>query len=849
MHTYSLSRWLLLGEWKAHWIQATVAMIAIALGVALGFSIHLINTAAFDEFSAAIKNLSGDSDLQIRSRQATFDETLYPKLATYEGVEHTNPVLEIDAVLPSKDVDKKNNKLKILGLDMFRAASITPDLMGTPAEGKLLDGLSGDALFLSPAAMQWLQVKQDDTLSLNVGTHTIQLRVAGGLVRARAGQRIAVMDIAALQWHFKQTGLLSRIELKLLPGVNRQQFKDKLAAELGEAYLVTEHVEQTQRVANMSRAYRVNLNILALVALFTGVFLVFSTQALSVIRRRHQFALLRILGYTRNQLLRQVMLESAILGAIGSALGIALGYLIAATALHFFGGDLGGGFFPGIQPTIALNPVAAITFFMIGLIVTVLGSAAPAWEAAQAEPATAIKSGSVHSALLKRVTIWPAVICLITALIFTQLPPVNDLPIFGYLAVALLLIGGIALMPRLSTAFFTFLAKTLQPLIKSAAPNLILNRLANASNQAAIALGGILASFSLMVAMAIMITSFRVSIDNWLIHILPADLYVRVASAGDQGGFLPADQDALNALPEFERIDFFRGRPLILDPSRPEITLIARPIDVTQPENILPLTDDYLPAGTLKKDAIPIWVSEAMVDLYDFTVGKQVSLPFGDGAQHFTVAGVWRDYGRQFGAIQMRLADYQRLSNDTSINSTAIWLKAGITPEQANTALRQLPFGDKLEISHSSEIRAISLAIFDRSFAVTYLLEIVAVIIGLLGVAASFSAQMLARTKEFGMLRHIGMTRRQILSILTAEGGLLSAFGVFLGFLLGWAISLILVFIVNPQSFHWTMQMHLPWDWIIIVAGIMLLSAALTALMTARNALSGNVVQAVREDW
>ena len=848
MHAFSLSRWLLLGEWKAHWIQAVVAMIAIALGVALGFSIHLINSAAFDEFSAAIKNLSGDSDLQVRSKHATFNESLYPKLATYGGVEHVNPVLEIDAVL-TREIKDKNNKLKILGLDMFRAAAITPDLLGTPDENKLLDGLSNDAIFLSPAAMQWLQIKQNDKLLLNVGTQTIQLRVAGGLVRARVGQRIAVMDIAALQWHFKQMGLLSRVELKLLPGVNRQQFKEKLADNLGAQYHVTEHVEQTQRVANMSRAYRVNLNILALVALFTGAFLVFSTQALSIIRRRHQFALLRVLGFTRAQLLRQVILESVVLGAIGSTLGIALGYLIAATALHFFGGDLGGGFFPGIKPSIAFNPIAAITFFIIGLFVTVLGSTAPAWEAAQAEPADAIKSGSINTAMLKRITIWPAVVFLTTALIFTQLPPVNGLPIFGYLAVALLLIGGIALMPRLSTWFFSFLTTCLKPVIKSAESNLILNRLANASNQAAIALGGILASFSLMVAMAIMITSFRVSIDNWLMHILPADLYVRVASVGDQGGFLEKDQKTLAALPQLSRIDFFRARPLVLSPTRPEITLIARPIDIQSPENILPMTDDFTPAEQLEKNTVPIWVSEAMVDLYDFTVGKQVTLPLGDTAQQYTVAGVWRDYGRQFGAIQMRLTDYQRLSNDMSINSTAMWLKPDVTPEQANTALRQLLFGDTLEISHSSEIRAISLAIFDRSFAVTYLLEIVAIIIGLLGVAASFSAQMLARTKEFGMLRHIGMMRSQILTILTAEGGLLSAFGIFLGFLLGWAISLILVFIVNPQSFHWTMQLHLPWQWIMIVAVIMLLSAALTAFMTARNALSGNIIQSVREDW
>jgi len=176
-------------------------------------------------------------------------------------------------------------------------------------------------------------------------------------------------------------------------------------------------------------------------------------------------------------------------------------------------------------------------------------------------------------------------------------------------------------------------------------------------------------------------------------------------------------------------------------------------------------------------------------------------------------------------------------------------LQTGMTADAAIANLRQLPFGAALEISRSSDMRALSLEIFDRSFAVTYVLEMVAVVIGLLGVAASFSAQTLARAKEFGMLRHIGVMRRQIFSMLAAEGGLLTLLGIVLGFVLGWSISLILVFIVNPQSFHWTMQLHLPWGWLTMIAGIMLVSAALTALLAGRQAVSGNVIRAVREDW
>jgi putative ABC transport system permease protein len=277
--------------------------------------------------------------------------------------------------------------------------------------------------------------------------------------------------------------------------------------------------------------------------------------------------------------------------------------------------------------------------------------------------------------------------------------------------------------------------------------------------------------------------------------------------------------------------------------------LIARPIDVADPGKKLPLTGAGLAAAKLPAGARPIWVSEAMVDLYGYAVGASVMLPLGKDRQPFMVAGVWRDYAPHSGAIQMRLGDYQALSGDPTVSDAALWLRPGATVREVTAALRALPFGAALELAEPGEIRALSLKIFDRSFAVTYLLEAVAIIIGLFGVAATFSAQTMARAHEFGMLRHIGVTRRQVLSMLAAEGGLLTAAGIAVGFLLGWCISLILVFIVNPQSFHWTMQLHMPWATLATVAAALLASAALTALVAGRQAVSGNAVRAVREDW
>jgi putative ABC transport system permease protein len=845
-----LSRWLLFGEWRAHPLRALLAVIAIAVGVAMGFAIHLINGAAFNEFNAAVQSLAGQADVQVSGREALFDEAIYPVLATHDGVALASPVLDVDAGLADT-----RGSLKLVGLDPLRAAVISPDLMGVPAAGKPFDILSDDAVFLSTAAQAWLHKRTGDHLLLRAGTRDVALRVAGPILRARSGQRIGVMDIGALQWRFGLVGKLSRIDLKLRDGVDRAVFERTLAAQLERAYpgrfavARPDDANGESRSNNMSRAYRVNLTVLALVALFTGAFLVFSTQALSVLRRRGQFALLRVLGLERRALLRQVLLEGASVGVLGALLGIAAGYGLAAGALALFGGDLGAGYFPGVQPHVQFAPLAALVFFGLGLGVALLGCAAPAWEAARARPAIALKSGNDEAALERLTRVWPALACLALAAACAWAPPVFELPLFGYFAVALLLVGGIGLMPRLAASAFRALdrlARRRRHRRQSPVLALTLARLANAPGQASIALGGVLASFSLMVAMGIMVASFRVSVDDWIVHILPADLYVRSAGGGNTGAFGPSEQALLAAVPGVARTAFLRTRPLSLDPARPSVVLVARDIDAADPGRLLALVGAALPVPA---GARPVWISEAMTDLYGLHAGATLTLPLGGHAQAFFIAGVWRDYANQSGSVIVRLADYRQLTGDATVTDAALWAAPNVDVERIAAGLRRLPFGAALTLARPGDIRAASLKIFDRSFAVTYLLEAIAIAIGLSGVAATFSAQTLARAKEFGMLRHVGVTRGQVLGILAIEGGALTLLGVATGFVLGLVISLILVYIVNPQSFHWTMQLHLPWALLASVAAVLVAASVATALVSGRYALSGGPVRAVREDW
>jgi putative ABC transport system permease protein len=278
------------------------------------------------------------------------------------------------------------------------------------------------------------------------------------------------------------------------------------------------------------------------------------------------------------------------------------------------------------------------------------------------------------------------------------------------------------------------------------------------------------------------------------------------------------------------------------------VVLIARPL--ADPAAALPLLAAPLPTSALKPGELAVYVSEAMVALYGAQAGSALSLPLAQGPTPARVLGVWRDYARQFGSVVIAAADYQRLTGDTRINDLALWLQPGTEPAAVQQGLRAL-LADPglLEFAASRDLRQMSLRIFDRSFAVTYYLQAVAIAIGLVGVAASLSAQVLARRKEFGLLAHLGLTPGQMLGIVTGEAAAWLAAGALAGLLLGLAISMVLVFVVNPQSFHWTMDLVLPVGRLAALAVAVVTAGLVTAAFSARQAASRQAVLSVKEDW
>jgi len=845
---------------RRHPWRSAAAVAAVMLGVALAFAVQVINSSALDEFAHAVRAVNGQPDLEVRAMQGTLPEALYGPLATHPQVARASPVLELTALAGTPGATARV-PLRVLGADALLLPAVAPALLPRPWDGTDRFALFAPAtVFLNAAALQALGLPADGAgsppaLQLQAGAQTWRVRVAGTV--AASGAPLAVMDLGAAQDLFARGGQLSRIDLQLRPGTDRQAFAQALRGlpQWPAHALLAEPGDVAERISNLSRAYRVNLTVLALVALFTGAFLVFSVLALGVARRAPQFALLAVLGATPRQRLALVLTEAGLLGLVGSVAGIALGTLLAAAALQLLGGDLGGGYFAGVQPPLRWSGAAALLYGALGLAAALAGGWWPARAAQALPPAQTLKGLGQSASAPARGTAGLALLA--AACLLALAPPVAGVPVAAYVAVGLLLVGGMALLPWAVAA----LLRGLRPLVaRRLLPLLALERARRMRGSATIAIGGVVASLSLAVALTVMVASFRGSVQQWLDAVLPAPLYLRSAlqAAGGDAALLPATlAREVARLPGVQRVEPLRASPVQLDPARPALTLLARPLG-SDPAQRLPLVQAALP---VPPGRTALYISEAVVDLYGLRPGmdwpalsQSFHAPGQEGkapSAHFFIAGVWRDYARQAGAVALDLADYQRLTGDARPSDLAVWPREGTDLAALRQAAEALPAQSTpaLEWVSAQAIRARSLHIFDRSFAVTYWLQAVAIGIGLFGVAASFSAQVLARRKEFGLLAHLGLTRRQILAVVAAEGAAWTTVGAAAGLLLGLAVSVVLVHVVNPQSFHWTMDLRLPLARLLALCAAVVMAGTVTAWVAGRAAAGQDAVLAVKEDW
>ena len=796
--TGPLLRWLHRAHRRAQPGRMLISVAAVAIGVALALAIHLVNASALDAFRQAIATVNGDADAQLRADQGWLDEGLLDAVSAVPGIAIASPVLEV-SLHPEPDAGTdatgraaedraaaRSTALPLIAHDLFQSARVTPALL--PAADPAATATGQDA-----------------------GTGL------GGSQPLFDADAIFLSDAARARWP-----------------------QPTLRIRRGDSIL-------TLRVAGGVPG--------AAPALLTGGFIVFATMSLAAVRQQPEMALLRVLGAPPSLPARSLLVQGAWIGAVGALAGVAAGVGIAALLMKTVGGDLGGGYFSGTADALSASPLTLAGFGLLGFVTALAGAVAPAFGARRMAPARLLKAGSPEETWRTLRGGRTALVLIGTGIGLLFSPPWFGLPIAAYLAIAAFLFAGVALVPRVVHAVLDSVARAASArLWRRPVAWLALTRQAQAPASVAVALAGVVASFALTSAMVIMVASFRLSVDDWLGTVLPADLYAR-APVTVTASIDATMREAIRRQDGVARAQFLRSVDLSLSPAMPPVQLLARTLDGQPIVQQLPLTGPLLAAprpapGSAAPTPVPVYVSEAMVSRYGFTPGSEQTIPLGARRVPVFIAGVWRDYARQTGAITIDLGDYRRLTGDETVSDVAIWLATGARPAAVMDAVRGVapPLADA-DFRSASELRALSLRIFDRSFAVTYVLEAIAIVVGLFGVASTYAAEALNRAREFGMMRHLGVTRRMIITQLGLEACIGTAIAVGWGGLIGTIIGAVLIGRVNPQSFHWTMDLAMPWGLLVPSALALVATAVGTAMLATRSASAETPLRAVRQDW
>lgn len=829
---------LLFAQAREQPVRLATTLAAILLGVALASAIHTIGAGAASAFEKATRTLSGEADFVVRGPREGFDENLYARIARLPGVASANPAIETPIVAVVH-----GGSVTLIGLDTLRLPDFRPAMYGEMA-GSLQRLFGEPGVFLTAGTAKLWGVKPGDSVEVHGNAGPRRVEVIGVLSeRESVGER-AYMDLGVLQWVFGMTGWLNRIDVRVKPGVDVAALGQQIRQWLPPGVTLDTPAIESARAAAATRAYRTNLGMLALVSVLTGAVLLMATQALSILRRRESLGLLRALGATKGDVERALVLEGAAIGLVGAMAGVVTGQILARWVLARGGADFGSGLWRVRVDGLNVDWPAMLAAVGLATLACALASWWPAREGAARPPAKSLRPGDAALDGTRFGSVRAGVTLCALGLLLVPLPAVQGLPLAGYAAIGAWLLGGMLLVPAIATRLLALL-----PDGGSAQFAIAVAQLRASVGLVSLGLAAMIVSFSLMVAMIVMVHSFRASFERWLDNSLPSDLVVRVAPGADGIVFTEEDLQRMAGHAGIRRLQFSRTMRVTADPARPPIVLIARdasPAELSSRLNIVARAPGAQGAGA----ATRAWMSEAVADARSWEPGGTYEVIVHGRPLALEMAGIYRDYGNPAGSVTITRDALIAATGDTRVNEVAVWVVEPAAAKAVIESIRAQPgVGPALQIRTSGEVRAQALRGFDRAFAITWALEIVAVVIGLLGVSFAATSTALARRAEFGVLRHLGMRRSSVQRMLVTEGLLTALIATSCALLLGLVISAILVHVVNRQSFHWSVDLAFPWGVLAGLAALLVASAGGTALVAARAAVGPDVVRAVKEDW
>jgi putative ABC transport system permease protein len=829
--TWLLFSRLVLRPLRKEPVRTILTILAVALGVSVVIAIDLAGGAAAGSFHSSIEALTGNSDILITGTGGV-PQNLLGKLVQLPYAFTFSPRIEDFASL-----DGQGEAIPFIGIDLVAHAN---------------SALPGDASTDMPGDNPiWvgskLELKTGKHVHLLINDQMHEFTVQGQIPK----QFVIVADIGLAQTVTGKLGRIDSIDVHVPHQGSIEQWQSYLRKQVPTSVTVNPQGARTVENRKMLSAFRWNLRALSYIALVVGAFLIYNTISISVVRRRNEIGVLRAIGAPRDFILRGFLAEALFFAITGSALGVVMGRVMAIGAVRLIGITVESLYVSSQPSPIALNLTATSMGVGLGIAISLLAALAPSIEASHVAPIEAMARGrnEYNAARRSKRTIAWAIAALIAAAGCSLAPAIDGEPMFGYLSVLLLIVGTAAAIPNIVTWFGEIAHRLLEKLLGIEA-KIAMQSLRASLGRTSVLTAALTTAVAMTASVGIMVGSFRETVTVWMDGQLKADFYMRPAGmpAVDRYPTMSDDiGDRIEKIPGVSSIDRFRayainyeGMPAILgsaDSSRVENTAATLFLPGQNREAIL----KKLPTGDY------CMVSEPFANKHHVKPGSKLSLPVGNAKHTFTVLGVYYDYSTERGVIIVERKVLMKYLPDPSVSTLAVYVKPGDDGRQIRKEIDRIISGRSVLVFENRDLRHMAIEIFDRTFAITYALEAVAIGVAVMGIAGALLAMVIDRRREFALLRFLGAAQGQITRIILCEAGLLGLFSNVIGLIMGTSLSLILIYVINKQSFGWTIQFHWPAAALLGALTGVYLATVIAGLYPARTAIQMNPIEVIHE--
>ena len=851
-------------------LRTLLTVIGVALGVSASVSVRTANVDVLRSFEQAVLTVAGPTTLEISGGELGLDERLITTVRNVPGVTSASPVILQTAVRMGEG--SYGQAVQVLGLDLLAEADSRGfRLSRRPTERQLETLLNPETVLLGrKLAAEW-NLLAGDRVDLRFGSRLVTCLVTGILQdasdHASAWDRLAVMDIAAAQITFGMVGRLDRIDLLTDAEKSVEEVAQDVRAVVPPHITVGRPTSRTRQVDEMVRAFRLNLTVLSWVGLLVGMFLIYNTMAFAVAQRRREIGIYRAIGMTQSRVAALFLAEAALFGLVGGVIGSGAGMLLAQELVALLSrtiSDLYVPVGPGEGGLFGTSQFWTISFegILVGCGVSMIGAIGPSVDASRTAAVRALAPGDYEASWQLRVGVlgWLGLGLLVIGGGLSLTGPVGGVPVPGYLATFCVLAGLSCLAPICITGWRRDNGRTSRlPGVQGVMREIAVDHASRNPGRNGVTVSAFMVGLAIIIGVLVMVRSFRHTIELWINDTVIADVVVapsawlRGTETGSAGRSLPPSWlEVLLSIPEVAAVDTYRDVRVEVHGHR--IALVSRDLRLHgQRSRYLVRQGESSERLNRAAETGGVLVSEVLASRLGVQEGGSLEIMTPEGAKRVPVVAVFYDYATDGGKLVMDRGLYQSLWHDRSVTVFPVYLIAGADVDQVrqkiSARLNEANSGELPPLLISNvELRKEILEIFDRTFLLTYVLEAIAVIIAMLGIVNTLVTSVLERRREFATLRAIGGSAGQIRQLVLWEAAYLGLVGIALGLIGGGLVSLLLIKVINKQSFGWTIQMIVPVGALVQAIGLAAVATLVAGYFPARWAARQPVVEGLREE-